>query len=277
MSILFPLPQSLPRPLQRWILLRRPEGNFRLGNGWLSAWLCTLFGALSLLGVLVFNFPAWLTIPELRAGYDIALMRAGLAGLMIACGTFGLFAIANRRLLPALAGLAMLALSAAFGGADTPLGSLDAAPAYIGLDWFIIGLLTTGGLFILLEKLAPLRPEQPVLRAEWMLDMKHFFFMHLMLGGYLALTNALLVWGLDWARVESLTSMVSALPVWLQLLGCSIACAGLAMLAFSGVGGDGWLGLRWIPLLTPLIGAGLAGFGPLGSVGRALSGVPRRS
>jgi hypothetical protein len=60
--------------------------------------------------------------------------------------------------------------------------------------------------------------------------------------------------------------------VWLQLLGCTIACAGLAMLAMHGVGGDGWMGLRWIPLLTPLIGAGLAGFGPLGWVGRGLTG-----
>jgi hypothetical protein len=60
--------------------------------------------------------------------------------------------------------------------------------------------------------------------------------------------------------------------VWLQLLGCVVACAGLAMLALDGIGGDGWLGLRWIPLLTPLVGAGLAGFGPLGMVGRALSG-----
>jgi hypothetical protein len=64
--------------------------------------------------------------------------------------------------------------------------------------------------------------------------------------------------------------------VWLQLLGCTIACSGLAMLAFSGVGGDGWLGLRWIPLLTPLIGAGLAGIGPLGAVGRLLSGGRRQ-
>jgi hypothetical protein len=59
--------------------------------------------------------------------------------------------------------------------------------------------------------------------------------------------------------------------IWLQLLGCTVACAGLAMLAFNGVGGDGPLGLRWIPLLTPLIGAGLAGFGPLGAVSRLLS------
>jgi hypothetical protein len=62
-----------------------------------------------------------------------------------------------------------------------------------------------------------------------------------------------------------------------QLLGCTIACAGLAMLALDGVGGDGWLGLRWIPLLTPLIGAGLAGFGPLGAIGRVLSGVPAKN
>jgi hypothetical protein len=65
--------------------------------------------------------------------------------------------------------------------------------------------------------------------------------------------------------------------VWLQLLGCTVACAGLAMLALDGVGGDGWLGLRWIPLLTPLVGAGLAGFGPLGAVGRVLSGVSQNS
>jgi hypothetical protein len=70
----------------------------------------------------------------------------------------------------------------------------------------------------------------------------------------------------------SATETLRPAPVWLQLLGCIIACAGLAMLALDGVGGDGWLGLRWIPLLTPLIGAGLAGFGPLAAIGTGLSG-----
>ncbi len=60
--------------------------------------------------------------------------------------------------------------------------------------------------------------------------------------------------------------------VWLQLIGCGIACGGLAMLAIGGVGGEGWLGLRWVPLLLPLVGAGIAGFGPLGLVGRSVSG-----
>jgi hypothetical protein len=61
--------------------------------------------------------------------------------------------------------------------------------------------------------------------------------------------------------------------VWLQIFGCSVACFGLAMLALDGIGGTGWLGLRWIPLLLPLLGAGLAGFGPLGNIGRTLSRV----
>jgi len=50
---------------------------------------------------------------------------------------------------------------------------------------------------------------------------------------------------------------------WRQLFGCAVACSGLATLALGGIGGDGWLGLRWIPLLLPLVGAALAGFGPI--------------
>jgi hypothetical protein len=59
--------------------------------------------------------------------------------------------------------------------------------------------------------------------------------------------------------------------VWLQLLGCTVACAGLAMLALDGIGGNSWLGLRWVPLLLPLFGAGLGGFGPFGWAGRGLT------
>ena len=64
-------------------------------------------------------------------------------------------------------------------------------------------------------------------------------------------------------------------PVWRQLIGCTVACLGLAMLALGGVGGDGWLGLRWIPLLLPLAGAGIAGFGPFGRVTTMISGHSR--
>jgi hypothetical protein len=61
---------------------------------------------------------------------------------------------------------------------------------------------------------------------------------------------------------------------WRQLLGCAVACAGLATLALGGIGGDGWLGLRWIPLLLPIVGAAVAGFGPIVWVLRKTAAPP---
>jgi len=57
-------------------------------------------------------------------------------------------------------------------------------------------------------------------------------------------------------------------PPWLTIVGCLCACAGLAQLTLGGVGGDGPLGLRVVPLLLPWIGAELAGLGPLGRLAR---------
>jgi hypothetical protein len=90
----------------------------------------------------------------------------------------------------------------------------------------------------------------------------------------LAYIAASLPFLLIFARFERPATESSSrpVPVSLQLTGCVIACAGLSMLALDGVGGQGWLGLRWIPLLTPLFGAGVAGFGPLGAIGRNIPG-----
>jgi len=68
----------------------------------------------------------------------------------------------------------------------------------------------------------------------------------------------------------------SPVAVWRLVSGCVIACLGLALLALDGVGGDGPLGLRVIPLLLPVAGAGLAGFGPLGRLARTVDWKSKR-
>ncbi len=95
-------------------------------------------------------------------------------------------------------------------------------------------------------------------------DTTHWWWMRpLWIAAYAVATVPFL---LVFARFErpSTSDDAAPAPVLLQLIGCAIACLGLSMLALDGIGGNGWLGLRWVPLLTPLIGAGLAGLMPVG-------------
>jgi len=50
---------------------------------------------------------------------------------------------------------------------------------------------------------------------------------------------------------------------WRQIVGAALICGGLSLLALDGVGGDGWLGLRWWVVALPLVGAVLGGVNPL--------------
>ena len=50
---------------------------------------------------------------------------------------------------------------------------------------------------------------------------------------------------------------------WRQIAGAALVCGGLAFLALGGIGGGGWLGLRWWVILLPLLGAVLARVNPL--------------
>ena len=51
---------------------------------------------------------------------------------------------------------------------------------------------------------------------------------------------------------------------WRQIAAAALICRGLALLALNGVGGDGWLGLRWWVVLLPFVGAVVGGVIPPG-------------
>jgi hypothetical protein len=55
---------------------------------------------------------------------------------------------------------------------------------------------------------------------------------------------------------------------WRTLLGCMLACAGLARLTLHGVAGEGPFGLALVPLLLPWAGAEIAGLGILARLWR---------
>jgi hypothetical protein len=82
----------------------------------------------------------------------------------------------------------------------------------------------------------------------------------LWLSVYLA---ALIAFALIFGRFERGGAGGPPAAAWRQIVGAVLVCGGLAFLAKDGIGGAGWLGLRWWVVLLPLAGAALAGVNPL--------------
>ena len=97
--------------------LAESHGELKPGQGIITGVIALTLGFLCLLGVLAFHFPEYLTTPELRKSYDVAVMRQVLFWSMVVAGGLALANIAfNRsRWLSAFAFL-LVALAAVLGG-----------------------------------------------------------------------------------------------------------------------------------------------------------------
>jgi sterol desaturase/sphingolipid hydroxylase (fatty acid hydroxylase superfamily) len=109
-------------------------------------------------------------------------------------------------------------LTALLGGHKVPVHDFADHTPYIGLDWFILDLLGSALIFIFIEKLFPLRKDQPIFRAEWQTDFQHFIVNHMVVGFMLLATNLLVHQGLGWAVKTDLQARIQALPFVLELL-----------------------------------------------------------
>ena len=96
-----------------------PRGiALRFGEGRISGALATSLGALSLLAVLCFRYPALLTTADLRAVYPVPVLRGVLfAALLLALAFSGLSLALSRRAGLGVCGLTTTAAAIALGGA----------------------------------------------------------------------------------------------------------------------------------------------------------------
>lgn len=199
--------------------LSESHGALKPGRGIVTGVIALTLGILCLLGVLAFHFPEYLTTPELRRSYDVALMRQLLFWSMVVAGGISLANIAfNRaRWLSAFA-FGLVALSALLGGhkVEVDPNFPDHTP-YIGLDWFILDLLGSSLIFIFIEKLFALRKDQPIFRPEWQTDLHHFIVNHMVVGFILLATNLLVHKLFGWAAHDGIRGWVAGLPFWAGL------------------------------------------------------------
>src|SRR3954466_10379468 len=121
----------------------------RFGQWRASAYVSFVLGALSLLAVLCFRFPEYLTTPELRDVYDVDFLRTLLRVTMTVSLALGILAFVMSRDRKSLAALGLLCagLSVVLGGYHVQGRAVQHEVLFMGVDWFVLDLLGSALLF----------------------------------------------------------------------------------------------------------------------------------
>ncbi len=201
-------------------LLHR-SGDLREAPALISTVLALLLGILSVLAVLAFHYPQYLTMPELRQKYSVDVLRQMLFGALLIAGglSLGNLILQRRRNLNLVA-FACVIVAVAAGGSRVPVGNFPDHTPYIGLDWFILDLLGSTTIFVVLEKLFPLYKGQPIFRREWQTDLKHFAVNHFLVGLILLTVNFLIHHVFGWLVNHDFQIAVQKIWFLPQLLLC---------------------------------------------------------
>ncbi len=193
------------------------EKEFRLGEGKISGYCSVTLGILSLLAVLAYLFPSYLTTNELRQVYDGVVLQSMLKYGMYFSLFFGLLTFyfkKYRRM--GIAGIALTLLAFFIGGYNVPVTAVEGKRLSLGVDWLILAFLGSAFIFMTLEKVFPKYKNQVILRDEWSLDLFYFCFNHLAISAILIYANYQ-VSHFDWAVNPSMQAFIQSMPTLLQL------------------------------------------------------------
>ncbi len=200
-------------------VLLQMSGSLDPRKAMVSTAIALVLGFASLLGVLAFHFPEYLTTPELRQKYSVDVLRQVLFGTLLVSGSFSLVNIIfGRRRNLNLVAFASVVLAVALGGSRVPVGNFPDHTPYIGLDWFILDLLGSTTIFVVIEKLFPLYKGQQIFRPEWQTDLKHFAANHFCVGLILLAVNMIVHNAFGWLVTGGVQQWVSSIPLIPQVL-----------------------------------------------------------
>ncbi|MEN7342131.1 MAG: sterol desaturase family protein [Pseudomonadota bacterium] len=203
-----------------------PERELKLGDGKFSGLLSLSLGLMSLLAVLAYRYPSYLTTTELRQVYDAASLQLVLKYGMYASLLFGFLTfVLNRGRYRKMggAGIGMTLLGFVLGGYDIPVGPVEPRDLSLGVDWLILALLGSVAVFMTLEKLFPKYRDQVILRKEWDIDLFYFCFNHLAISAIILFGNYHAT-HFDWAVSSDVQTAIQSLPTVLQFV-LIVVCA----------------------------------------------------
>ena len=193
------------------------ENQFRLGEGKISGYSSVILGVLSLLAVLAYLFPSYLTTIELRQLYDAKFLQKVLKyGMYFSLLLGGLTFLLNKHKRMGAIGIGLTLIAFALGGYTVPVQSVEPRRLSLGVDWLILAFMGSVIIFMTLEKLFPKYKDQVILRKEWGLDLFYFLFNHLVISAILIYANYH-VSHFDWAISQSFQQAIQTIPLFLQV------------------------------------------------------------
>ena len=193
--------QIINTEIRKGVDLALSHGSLKSGKGFVSGLIALFLANFCMLGVLMLQFPTYLTTPKVRDYLSLDIMRTALFCFMVVCGTIALSNVLlnrSRRLNAwALLWLTCAVIGSSLGSSLSghgwlPVQTISTHVPYLGIDWLIFDLTVTTLLFTGIEKLRPLRPEMPVFRTDWQTDFMYFVTGHLLIGITLFLTYTIL-------------------------------------------------------------------------------------
>jgi lathosterol oxidase len=189
------------------------------GTGWISGVLSITFAALGYGGVLCLLFPDLLTTPEARPLYPLDLVRLLIGAFLVAGFGLGILStLLRRRKTVGLTGIALAVAGTLLGGPWVEISGPVTGTRSLGLDWFLLNLLVLAVLFVPIERVFALRPEQRIFRPAWDTDLAHFAVSHLLVQVTVFLTMAPAAIAFGWAARPWLKAWVTAQPLVLQAI-----------------------------------------------------------
>ena len=193
--------------------------GFKFGEGKISGYVSIFLGFLSLLGVVCFKFPEWLTTPEFREIYTGESMKTLLTSVIIASFFFAALSfILSRQKKWALIGMLICTVSIVIGGFSVQGRAVEKTGWHLGLDWLLLDLLLMAVIFVPIETVMPKNKDQSRFHEEWKTDLVYFVISHLFVQFFGVITQKPATVFFGWMGLSGLHTWVQSLPFLVELL-----------------------------------------------------------
>lgn len=195
------------------------QTRLKIGEGKISGAVAIFLATLSLVGILCFKFPEYLTTPDFREVYTPNMVENLMLFAIIGAFAFAIlsFVLSKKKKLAVIA-VVISALAIFMGGFTVEGRSVEKVNWSIGLDWLILDLFIMVLIFVPIELAFPKRKDQTKFHPEWRTDLMYFAVSHLLIQFFGVVTKKPAVAFFGWLELGGIHEWVQNLPFVLELL-----------------------------------------------------------